>query len=704
MDVNILLLAALTDATGNAVTARRIAAHLALDAEGKRAHEVTLLDSVGATSASVKAVAEATKADLAVGVHALLAGPFLRQLGLPYVLIFGGTDLYEPMHELQQKQMARAVAGAARLIAFSPENRARAEWMWPNIAGRVELLPQAVDVEERESDFSLRASLGLSEDDLLYVLPTGIRRVKDPLHVVEAFSAWHLVDPRMHLAIVGAVLEPDYAEGALGVLGTRPGIHYVPALPRPKMLAAMVEADAVLNTSLSEGMCGVLLEAMCLGTPVLARRNAGNESLVVHGHTGLLYDSPAELVCWAQALALSPELAGRLAQTAQVRAVSSHAPAREREAYVRITEEMGSRDRPSALPPPVAPADELAETLRSAERLGLSSDVRSALATLVGDVRASAELSRATRELSGLLGTAPPAVAIAEIARRDLSRSLGRDRARTYHLLLALVQVPAARSRNAARGVDGSVVDATLADLVEWAHHTHAVAGSPGITLEILAWSQRYLRGELFRLGPIQFDLRPFAGPMRVYRHRETRALRAISLDGRTLDLARGVITNEIAAPLMSSEWSIALEPGSPLLEMWLPGALSMVTLHDVAQAMRDAYALFARLSPETVPVGVGGESWRLDPQVLALFPDEPGIHDLQRACSLYPGSLTEEATIRRIFGPDVDRGGLVMLPAERLSSVQRTMRDHLASSSAKLRARGGFVLREEIEKMAQWQ
>ena len=89
---------------------------------------------------------------------------------------------------------------------------------------------------------------------------------------------------------------------------------------------------------------------------------------------------------------------------------------------------------------------------------------------------------------------------------------------------------------------------------------------------------------------------------------------------------------------------------------------------------------------------------------MLALFPDEPDIHDLQRACSLYPGSLTEEATIRRIFGPDVDRGGLVMLPAERLSSVQRTMRDHLASSSAKLRARGGFVLREEIEKMAQWQ
>lgn len=179
--MNVLVLAALTEATGNAVTSRRIANLLGAS------HRVTLVDSVGATASSVKEVVEREKIEAAVGVHALLSGPFLRTLDIPYLLVFGGTDLYETMHELQQKQMARAVAGAGRLLAFSPENRARAEWMWPETRGRVELMPQAVDVPPEEK-YSLRDALNLVPEDFLFVLPTGIRRVKDPLHLVEAFS------------------------------------------------------------------------------------------------------------------------------------------------------------------------------------------------------------------------------------------------------------------------------------------------------------------------------------------------------------------------------------------------------------------------------------------------------------------------------------------------------------------------------------
>jgi hypothetical protein len=68
--MNVLVLAALTDATGNAVTARRIARLL------ERSHRVHLVDSVGATRKSVQDVIEREHVDLAIGVHALLAGPF----------------------------------------------------------------------------------------------------------------------------------------------------------------------------------------------------------------------------------------------------------------------------------------------------------------------------------------------------------------------------------------------------------------------------------------------------------------------------------------------------------------------------------------------------------------------------------------------------------------------------------------------------
>jgi glycosyltransferase involved in cell wall biosynthesis len=692
--MNVLVLAALTEATGNAVTSRRIANLLG------EAHRVTLVDSVGATASSVKEIVEREEIEAAVGVHALLSGPFLRTLDIPYLLVFGGTDLYETMHELQQKQMARAVAGAGRLLAFSPENRARAEWMWPETRGRVELMPQAVDVPPEEK-YSLRDALNLVPEDFLFVLPTGIRRVKDPLHLVEAFSAWHAEDPRMHLAVVGALLEPDYVETAMPVLTARPGVHYVSPLPRPRMLAAIAEADVVLNTSLSEGMCGVVLEAMLLGTPVIARRNAGNQSVIVHGHTGLLYDEPAEMIEWGRALTLSAELRHRIARTAKARILSAHSPALERETYLRIVEEMATM-RPSMLPPPGPAVDEVARTKDVARELRMPPSLLGSVGQMVERIGADASLGRTVKELAGLLATAPPSVAIAEVGRRLAPSTLTAGEQRALRLVLALMQISDATARARARGVSDEVIAATLSDLTIWsAHFERLYEDEGGLTLEILGWCQRFLRGELFRLGPLQFDLRPFSTAMRVYRHDKTRALKARTLEGRAVDLSTGTVMGD-PLPALDTRWQVVLEPGSPMLDMRIPGAVRMVTMQDVAHAMRDAFVLFGKLSPQTVPLGVCGESWRLDPQVLQLFSDEPGVHDLQRACSLYPSTITEDVTIRRIFGPEMDRSALATHVAR--TPVEARLMQFLSHDENTLSARGGFVLREELERMPDWE
>jgi hypothetical protein len=142
-----------------------------------------------------------------------------------------------------------------------------------------------------------------------------------------------------------------------------------------------------------------------------------------------------------------------------------------------------------------------------------------------------------------------------------------------YHLLLGAMQISDARARTGARGVPDEVVDATLSDLAVWSQRFEELASSEGesfggLTLEVLSWCQRFLHGELVRLGPIQFDLRPFPAPMRVLRHDKTRQLRARTLDGRTLDLRTGRVTDEVAPPL-DSRWQIVLEPGTPMLEIW---------------------------------------------------------------------------------------------------------------------------------------
>jgi hypothetical protein len=136
---------------------------------------------------------------------------------------------------------------------------------------------------------------------------------------------------------------------------------------------------------------------------------------------------------------------------------------------------------------------------------------------------------------------------------------------------------------------------------------------------------------------------------------------------------------------------------------MWFPGALSRITLRQVGVAMREAYALFGKLSPETVPVGVCGESWRLDPQLTALLPPDSGIREMQQVCALFPSALSEAKTIRRLFGPKVERADLAGLPQDKLNPVQRVVAEFLKSPNVSLRARGGFVLREEAEQQPQW-
>jgi glycosyltransferase involved in cell wall biosynthesis len=690
---NVLVLAALTDATGNAVTATRIARHL------EERYDVTLVDANTASGRALRDVVEKKNVRAAVGVHALLAGPFLRALEVPYALVFGGTDLYEETHELQSSQMSRAVAHASTLLAFSPENRARAEWMWPSIAGRVRLLPQAVELPPAAPNFSLRARLGLGPKDVVVLLPTGIRKVKDPLHTVEALSVWHALSPNVHLVVVGAVIEPDYAEVALAEMTDRAGIHYVSPLSRPELLAAMAEADVVLNSSLSEGMCGTVLEAMALGTPVVARRNAGNESVVVHGHTGLLYDSPNELVHWVSAMARSSELRARIAKTAKVRIETHHSPAREREAYLDIAASLAGESRDDA-PRSVAPSSELDHVVRTGKAIGIEPVVIEALEKLLSRCHDDEAIGRMRHELSGALNTAPPSVAIAETRRRVAASGLSPSEARTMYLLLALTQVPNARARHRALDIADDVSQATLADLALWSRQLLAQGGGHGISIDTLIWAQRYLRGELLQFGALQFDLRPFAAPMHVFRNAKGE-ISAASLDGRAIDMKRGVVEDE-RAPARDGTWELVLEPGTPMLEMWIPGN-SVVGLEDVATSLRAAYATFDRIAPETVPHGVYGESWRLDPAVIDAMPDDLGVRALQDVCSLYPSALSEAKTIRRLFGPDVDRARAASLDRAAMDPMQRGIAKLLEDASVTLRARCGFVLRPDIEQLPHW-
>ena len=163
--------------------------------------------------------------------------------------------------------------------------------------------------------YSMRTQLGLPAGSILLLLPLGLRPVKDPTFLLSAVQQWHIRDPRVHMVLVGPDLDPKCAAEVYSALGmplvctqhsVKPpditvnisvlhntGVTHIPPISHFDLLCAIAESDVLCNSSLNEGMCNSILEAMAVGTPVVARENIGNASLVCHGENGFLFDTPA---------------------------------------------------------------------------------------------------------------------------------------------------------------------------------------------------------------------------------------------------------------------------------------------------------------------------------------------------------------------------------------------------------------------------
>jgi ABC-type polysaccharide/polyol phosphate transport system ATPase subunit len=318
-----------------------------------------------------------------------------------------------------------------------------------------------------------------------------------------------------------------------------------------------------------------------------------------------------------------------------------------------------------------------------ARKVGAPQEVADSLGTLTG----LPEL-----EALSMLLTHAPSVAMEQVLRADLEKRYGRDGACLRYLALALFQVPAAEARRVAQGIDSKHIEATLANLGADARSSLERERVLGITLDALKWSQRYLAGDLARIGPLQYDVVPFSGEVRAYRHPTTRQLSVISLAGKAID-EKGNVTDDEPN---HEGWELALAPGLPMLQMFLPDD-GAYTLDEVGKSIKEAFESFARSKPEAGPLGVFRANWKLDPQVASLFPRNLGTHAMQLGGWLYPAKLSEKRLLRRFFGPQVNRADLARLPRDSLSAVQRGIVDLLEDPDVSLGARGVFILREDF-------
>lgn len=318
---------------GNAVTVTRVARGLR-----ERGVDLALWDLSVAPEAQVEAEVEAYAPALIHAFHAYRAGPLALRLArraeIPLVVTLTGTDANHDLFDPARAPVVRRVLeGAARVTVFHASIAERVAGALPDLRGRLVVVPQAARLETEER-FDLESHWTLAPGTVLFVVPAGIRPVKNPRLPLRPLARLVARQSHVRLLYAGPVLDPDEGTAFARALEGRPWARHVGAVPHGQMASLLARADVVLNCSVSEGgMANSVLEALALGRAVLASDIEGNRSLIEDGVTGLLFRDEAEFEHRAAVLASDPELRARLGRAGRELVERRYPLAREIDGY-----------------------------------------------------------------------------------------------------------------------------------------------------------------------------------------------------------------------------------------------------------------------------------------------------------------------------------------------------------------------------------
>ncbi|XP_064620301.1 glycosyltransferase 1 domain-containing protein 1-like isoform X2 [Lineus longissimus] len=349
MAVNILFLALLRERSGNHCTAARIRSHL----DGGKYKCILKNVTNFKDAAEFKCFLDEKEIQLVVGLHAFHSGRLLQDCPVPYIVIFGGTDVNEHLNYVDRMAiMTKVVQKASHIVSFNKTMQKRARSFWPvvpdesyvNIPQAVIISPSSFDIKQHLKSTGA-GHINVQDELYIFTLVAGIRPVKDPIFLLNAFSKWHQSEPSRVLLIVGPVIDERYLEEFESALVNKRGIVYIPGLPFSDLHAILRDSFALVNSSLSEGMSTALLEGLALGTPAIVRNIPGNTSVVAHRQTGMLYDTPQEFIECAQELIDDTSLREHVIDNAASLVQEKHSCDVEKTAYLALIDSIMSREQ-----------------------------------------------------------------------------------------------------------------------------------------------------------------------------------------------------------------------------------------------------------------------------------------------------------------------------------------------------------------------
>ncbi|XP_005987249.1 glycosyltransferase 1 domain-containing protein 1 isoform X1 [Latimeria chalumnae] len=341
--MKLLFLACLRPKTGNSTTADRIREHI--EAAG---HTCILKDAAGfENSSEVVGLIAKEKFDAALAIHLYKAGRFLLDSGISFGVIFGGTDINEDVQDPRKREIMGKVLQKARFaVAFTEEIKKLAEAYWLCMGSKIHVQPQGIRTKASKA-LNWKTFLHSSgiyqentDDVHLFLMACGLRQVKDPLFLVDAFSEWHLRNPNVYMMIIGPAIDPVFTQKVKAKVKRSQGVYLVLEKSQEDLHAAMKNCFAVVNSSISEGMSAAILEAMDLEVAVLARDVPGNAAVVKHGDTGLLFSDPKEFVELSKRLIREPALKKEIVSKAKEYVKKHHSWEHERDTYQNLIQSL----------------------------------------------------------------------------------------------------------------------------------------------------------------------------------------------------------------------------------------------------------------------------------------------------------------------------------------------------------------------------
>jgi glycosyltransferase involved in cell wall biosynthesis len=285
-----------------------------------------------------------TSYTLVHGFHALHFAQVLEAIPeirrLPLLLTTTGTDIHYDLQGSGRNMVLCVMQAVQNIVLFNEDFRRDLEARYPELHDKLITIPQGVYLER--GSLKTREELGLAPDDVVFLLPSGIRTVKNIGLAIDSLSKLHREYSNLRLLIMGAAIEKQYSRQIFDRINDLSWVTYLGEIPHAEMSGIFSLGDVVLNTSHSEGQPQGALEAMSLGKPCILTAVPGNLNLIEAGREGFYINGEAQLVAAAESLINDPVRREAMGRQAQNLIAARFTLEQELVAYTRLYNNLGS--------------------------------------------------------------------------------------------------------------------------------------------------------------------------------------------------------------------------------------------------------------------------------------------------------------------------------------------------------------------------